>query len=108
MSSLSIKQFETHAAPEQGERTTAAVQPASVCCCRPTASLSPRSLSASFRSAPRLALAAGRVPVPEYTDLSVDPARRSLTVKHALTMTLGTDWDELTIPHTDPRTARPR
>jgi CubicO group peptidase (beta-lactamase class C family) len=59
-----------------------------------------------------LALAAGRVPVPEadllsqfpeYSDLSSDSARQSLTVKHALTMTLGTDWDELTIPYTDPR-----
>ena len=59
-----------------------------------------------------IALAAGRVPVPEanllsqfseYSDLSADPARQSLTVRHALTMTLGTDWDELTIPYTDPR-----
>jgi CubicO group peptidase (beta-lactamase class C family) len=59
-----------------------------------------------------IALAAGRVPVPEanllsrfpeYSDASGDSARRSLTVKHALTMTLGTDWDELTLPYTDPR-----
>jgi CubicO group peptidase (beta-lactamase class C family) len=59
-----------------------------------------------------IALAAGRVPAPEanllaqfpeYSELSVDSARRSLTVKHALTMTLGTDWDELTLPYTDPR-----
>ena len=57
-------------------------------------------------------LAAGRVPVPdaillsqfpEYSDRSVAPARQALTVRHALTMTLGTDWDELTIPYTDPR-----
>ena len=59
-----------------------------------------------------IALAAGRVPAPEanllaqfpeYSDLSSDSARHSLTVKHALTMTLGTDWDELTVPYTDPR-----
>jgi CubicO group peptidase (beta-lactamase class C family) len=59
-----------------------------------------------------IALTAGRVPAPEanllsqfpeYSDLSVDHTRQSLTVRHALTMTLGTDWDELTIPYTDPR-----
>jgi CubicO group peptidase (beta-lactamase class C family) len=59
-----------------------------------------------------IALAAGHVPAPEanllsqfpeYSDLSVDHARQSLTVRHALTMTLGTDWDELTVPYTDPR-----
>ena len=59
-----------------------------------------------------VALAAGQVPVPEanllsqfpeYQELFDDPARRSLTVRHALTMTLGTDWDELTVPYADPR-----
>jgi CubicO group peptidase (beta-lactamase class C family) len=59
-----------------------------------------------------IALFAGRVPAPEtkllsqfpeYPDLAGDPGRRCLTIKHALTMTLGTDWDELTIPYTDPR-----
>jgi CubicO group peptidase (beta-lactamase class C family) len=59
-----------------------------------------------------IALAAGRVPAPEanllsqfpeYADLADDPVRRSLTVKHALTMTLGTEWDELTVPYADPR-----
>jgi CubicO group peptidase (beta-lactamase class C family) len=59
-----------------------------------------------------IALAAGRVPVPEanllsqfpeYPELSADSVKQSLTVKHALTMTLGTDWDELTLPYTDPR-----
>lgn len=59
-----------------------------------------------------IALAAGRVPVPEanllsqfpeYSEPSIDSAGHSLTVKHALTMTLGTDWDELTLPYTDPR-----
>ena len=59
-----------------------------------------------------IALAAEQVPppearlldqFPEYPDLGRDPARRLLTVRHALTMTLGTDWDEITIPYSDPR-----
>jgi len=40
---------------------------------------------------------------PEYSDLASDAGRQALTVRHALTMTLGTEWDELTIPYTDPR-----
>ncbi len=57
------------------------------------------------------ALAAGKVPAHEvplldvfrdYTDLAADPARRALTVGHALTMTLGTAWDE-SLPYSDPR-----
>jgi CubicO group peptidase (beta-lactamase class C family) len=40
---------------------------------------------------------------PEYPDLGEDPARRHLTVGHALSMTLGTEWDELSIPYGDPR-----
>jgi CubicO group peptidase (beta-lactamase class C family) len=31
---------------------------------------------------------------PEYPDLTADPERRRLTVEHALTMTLGLDWNE--------------
>lgn len=59
-----------------------------------------------------IAQAVGRVPgpeanllaqFPEYPDLSDDAARCSLTVRHALTMTLGTEWDELTISYLDPR-----
>lgn len=59
-----------------------------------------------------IALARGRVPAPEvalvdqfpeYPELTGDGARRALTVGHALTMTLGTQWDELTIPYSDPR-----
>ena len=59
-----------------------------------------------------IALAAGSVPAPEanllaqfpeYPDLAADPARRKLTVQHALTMTLNTEWDELSIPYGDPR-----
>lgn len=59
-----------------------------------------------------IALAAGHVPppdsvlidqFPEYPDLAGDPERRRLTVGHALTMTLGTEWDELSLPYSDPR-----
>ncbi len=59
-----------------------------------------------------IALAAGQVPAPdaylleqfpEYPELGGEAARRLLTVRHALTMTLGTEWDELTLPYTHPR-----
>lgn len=58
-----------------------------------------------------IALADGRVPppeaplmqaFPEYPDLAADPGRARWTVGHALTMTLGTDWDETTVPYTNP------
>ncbi|MDB5530124.1 MAG: serine hydrolase [Devosia sp.] len=39
---------------------------------------------------------------PEYPDLAADPARRRLTTAHALSMTLGLEWDE-SLPYTDPR-----
>jgi CubicO group peptidase (beta-lactamase class C family) len=57
-----------------------------------------------------IALAAGKVPPPEaplldsfpdYADLA-DADRRRWTVHHVLSMTMGTDWDELTVPYTDP------
>lgn len=38
---------------------------------------------------------------PSYEDLAEDPQCKRLTVEHALTMTLGMDWDE-TRPYTDP------
>ena len=50
-----------------------------------------------------IALDGGKVPAidhtlvdafPEYADLVGDPERRRMTVGHALTMTLGTEWDE--------------
>lgn len=56
------------------------------------------------------ALARGQVPppeapllaqFPEHADLAGDPARAAMTVGHALTMSLGLDWDE-TRPYTDP------
>ncbi len=39
---------------------------------------------------------------PEYTDLAADPARNYWTIYNALTMTMGTDWDELNAPYSDP------
>jgi CubicO group peptidase (beta-lactamase class C family) len=36
---------------------------------------------------------------PEYPDLAADPARRRLTVAHALTMTMGLEWNE-NLPYT--------
>jgi CubicO group peptidase (beta-lactamase class C family) len=61
-----------------------------------------------------IALAAGKVPPPEaklyeqfpdYADLASQPGRDRLTIHHALSMTLGLDWDELTVPYVDPRNA---
>jgi len=58
-----------------------------------------------------IALAAGKVPppqaklydqFPEYADLAKQPGRDRLTVQHVLTMTLGLEWDELTIPYGKP------
>jgi CubicO group peptidase (beta-lactamase class C family) len=58
-----------------------------------------------------IALADGQVPppeapllasFPEYADLAADPARDRWTIQHVLMMTMGTDWDELSVPYTDP------
>lgn len=58
-----------------------------------------------------IALADGNVPppdaplldqFPEYPDLADDPRRRRLTVAHALTMTMGMQWDE-GLSYADPR-----
>jgi CubicO group peptidase (beta-lactamase class C family) len=58
-----------------------------------------------------IALAEGTVPVPEtplldafpeYGDLAEDPARRAITVHHALSMTMGTEWSE-DLPYSDPK-----
>jgi len=38
---------------------------------------------------------------PEYADFA-DPARNRWTIYNALTMTMGTDWDELSVPYSDP------
>ncbi len=36
---------------------------------------------------------------PEYPDLVADPARQGITIAHALTMTMGLEWDE-SLPYT--------
>jgi len=57
-----------------------------------------------------LALARGKVPpperplleaFPEYADLATDPRHKHLTIAHALTMSLGLEWNE-DIPYQDP------
>jgi CubicO group peptidase (beta-lactamase class C family) len=57
-----------------------------------------------------MALADGKVPppdaplfasFPEYADLAADPARNRWTIGNLLTMTMGTDWDEVSVPYTD-------
>jgi CubicO group peptidase (beta-lactamase class C family) len=58
-----------------------------------------------------VALAAGKVPppearlyeqFPEYADLAGQPGRDLLTIHHVLSMTLGLQWDEITIPYGNP------
>lgn len=59
-----------------------------------------------------IALADKKVPPPEarlfesfpdYADVfAADERRKRLTIAHALTMTLGTDWNESSVPYTDP------
>ncbi len=58
-----------------------------------------------------IALADGKVPPPEaklydqfpqYPDLAAQPGRDKLTMAHVLSMTLGFQWDELTIPYGTP------
>jgi CubicO group peptidase (beta-lactamase class C family) len=44
---------------------------------------------------------------PEYPDLQADPARTKILVRHALTMTMGIEWDE-TLPYTDLRNGERR
>ncbi len=55
-----------------------------------------------------IALAAGKVPppeaklydqFPEYADLARQPGRDRITIHHVLSMTLGIEWDELTVPY---------
>jgi CubicO group peptidase (beta-lactamase class C family) len=59
-----------------------------------------------------IALNQGKVPppeaslftaFPEYADLASIEGRDQLTIQHVLTMTMGTDWDESSLPYTDPR-----
>ena len=59
-----------------------------------------------------IALVDGKVPspdaklyaqFPEYADLATQPGRDRLTIAHVLSMTIGLQWDELSIPYGDPR-----
>ena len=58
-----------------------------------------------------IALQQGKVPAPEASLLSAFPEygdlanedRSRVTVHHALSMTMGTDWDESSLPYVDPR-----
>jgi CubicO group peptidase (beta-lactamase class C family) len=61
-----------------------------------------------------IALGAGKVPppeaklyeqFPEYSDLANQPGRDRLIIHHVLSMTLGFDWDEFTIPYGKPGNA---
>lgn len=58
-----------------------------------------------------IALAEGKVPGPEegllaqfpqYADLADDPKRSAISIRDALTMKMGTEWNE-DLPYTDPR-----
>ncbi|MGI9408218.1 MAG: serine hydrolase domain-containing protein [Hyphomicrobiaceae bacterium] len=58
-----------------------------------------------------IALSEGRVPglderlidhFPEYADLAKDPERRKILVRHALSMKMGTEWNE-DLPYSDPK-----
>jgi CubicO group peptidase (beta-lactamase class C family) len=55
-----------------------------------------------------IALADGKVPppqarlydqFPEYPDLAQQPGRDRITMAHVLSMTMGIEWDELTVPY---------
>jgi CubicO group peptidase (beta-lactamase class C family) len=59
-----------------------------------------------------IALEQGKVPppeaplfasFPEYANLAGEGGRDRLTIHHVLTMTMGTDWDETSLPYSDPR-----
>jgi CubicO group peptidase (beta-lactamase class C family) len=39
---------------------------------------------------------------PEYSDLAGKDGRERLTIQHVLTMTMGTDWDESSLPYANP------
>jgi CubicO group peptidase (beta-lactamase class C family) len=58
-----------------------------------------------------IALGRGKVPppeaplfaaFPEHAELARHEGRDRLTIHHALSMTLGTDWDETSVPYSDP------
>jgi len=59
-----------------------------------------------------IALAEGKVPAPDaslyaqfpdYAGLAKQPGRDKITVTHALSMSMGLEWDESSVPYSDPR-----
>jgi CubicO group peptidase (beta-lactamase class C family) len=59
-----------------------------------------------------IALGEGKVPspdaklyaqFPEYADLATQPGRDKVTIAHVLSMTMGLEWDELSVPYGNPR-----
>ncbi|MBS0539865.1 MAG: serine hydrolase [Proteobacteria bacterium] len=59
-----------------------------------------------------IALAEGKVPAPDaglyaqfpdYADLAKQPGRDRITIGHALSMSMGLEWDESSAPYSDPR-----
>jgi CubicO group peptidase (beta-lactamase class C family) len=58
-----------------------------------------------------IALEQGKVPPPEapllasfpqHADLAREAGRERLTIHHALSMSMGTEWDEMSVPYTNP------
>jgi CubicO group peptidase (beta-lactamase class C family) len=41
--------------------------------------------------------------LPEYADIFADPAKRAIRVRDLLSMTAGLQWDEWSVPYSDPR-----
>lgn len=39
---------------------------------------------------------------PQYADLGDDAARRQILIRHMLSMTMGLEWDEMTVPYGEP------
>ena len=62
-----------------------------------------------------IALAEGKVPgidqsliaqFPEYADLARDPKRKAILISHALSMRMGTAWDETELSYLDPNNSQ--
>jgi CubicO group peptidase (beta-lactamase class C family) len=41
--------------------------------------------------------------LPEYADIFADPGKRAIRLRHLLSMTAGLQWDEWSVPYSDPR-----
>ncbi len=95
----------------EGEDTARGSRPVGVVSFKPDTLHDLRSVSKSIVGLLYgIALAAGKVPAPEaplmpsfpeYADLAADPERSRWTLHHVLTMSMGTDWNEL-MPYNNP------